>query len=49
MAHEHPIEDDEVVEVPPTDVPPVPGPPPGLEDDGVDDATPINLGVMHPE
>lgn len=49
MSHEHPIEDDGTAEVPPTDVPPVPGPPPGFEDDAVEDLTPVNPGIMHPE
>jgi hypothetical protein len=33
----------------PTGVPPVPGPPPGLEDDAVEGESPINPAVMSPE
>lgn len=51
MAHEHPIDDDEVVQaVPaPVDTPPVPGAPPGLDEDGPAGEPPVSPAVMAPE
>lgn len=51
MPHEHPIDDDEpLAPLPPTEVPPVPGAPPGVEDEGPEgEEPPINPAVMSPE
>jgi hypothetical protein len=45
VAHEHPLEDEQTTPPPPTDVPPVPGPLPGAEDE---DDSPVSTAVMDP-
>jgi hypothetical protein len=43
------MDDEDSRPAPATDVPPVPGPPPGSEADEADDLTPVNPGVMDPD
>jgi hypothetical protein len=49
--HEHPVDEDDSAQAAPVDVPPVPGPPPGVPDEDGPDGyePPINSAAMSPE